>query len=147
MFSYVLYGVSFVFLMSDTTNCLQFGAQVFRADLKQPEDDQRLVRLLAICILTLICLVIAYSNSLFRNTNKIFAGLKSVGMLVLFIGGVVAVAHQKDKTTSVTFKSNGATSPALNHFLALSSVLFAYTGWENATFVQHPSNLPIYYSS
>ena len=134
MFCYTLYGVSFVFLMNDATNCLQFGAQVFRAALKDPH-DQQLVRLFAVCILTLVCFTIAYSNSLFRNTNKVFAGLKLAGMLALFLGGVVC-ARQNEKSTTVHFAIPKPS--ALSHFLALSYVMFAYTGWENATFVQHP---------
>ncbi|KAF8418448.1 amino acid permease-domain-containing protein [Tirmania nivea] len=147
MFFYTLYGVAFVFLMNGTTNCLQFGAQVLRADLKEPDNDPRLVRLFAVCILTLVCFALAYSNSLFRTTNKVFAGFKVVVMLVLFIGGVLKAADQKDITFGrVHQTSNEPSVPALNHFLALSSVLFAYNGWENATFVQHPSNSPIHTS-
>ncbi|KAF8417680.1 amino acid permease-domain-containing protein, partial [Terfezia claveryi] len=134
MFWYILYGVSFVFLMNGATNCLQFGAQVFLADLKVPQ-DQRLVRLFAVCILTLVCFTIAYSNRLFRNTNKLFAVLKTVGMLVLFIGGAVfASAPKENHTTSI--KKKDARPSSVNHFLALSYVLFAYSGWENATFVR-----------
>ena len=140
MFCYVLYGVSFVVLVGGTTNCLQFGAQVFHADLKQPDDDQRLVRIFAVCILTLVCFTIAYSNNLFRNTNKAFAVLKSVGMLVLFLGGAVRSTRQGQKSAGVVFQKK---LEAVDHFLALSQVMFAYNGWENATFVQYPSYSPI----
>ena len=120
---------------------------MFYADLKNPEHDPRLVRFFAVCILTLVCFNISYSRSLLQTAmaNKLFAGLKSVGMLVLSTGGIVGAARQKDKTTDLTF--NDVKPPALNHFLALSSVLFAYHGWENATFAQLPSNFPYYYSS
>jgi len=138
MFAYILYGISFVFLETSASNCLQFGAQVFYAALKQPASDQRLVRLFAVCILTLVCFIIGYSNSLFRNTNRVFAVLKSVGMFVLFVGGVVRAAHQEHKTFGRVHSD--ASPTALNHFLAISSVLFAYSGWENATYVQHSSN-------
>ncbi|RPB21347.1 hypothetical protein L211DRAFT_443718 [Terfezia boudieri ATCC MYA-4762] len=56
-------------------------------------------------------------------------------MLVLFIGGVVrACARPEEKPNRIVKKD--VRPSALNHFLALSYILFAYTGWENATFVR-----------
>ena len=130
MFFYTLYGITFIFL-NGSTNCLQFGAQVFLADLKDPASDQRLVRLFAIFILTVVCCIVA-------SSNRLLGFLKFVGLLVLIGKGVVAAVRQESKSFTQLSIFNDNRPQPLNHFLALSNILFAYNGWENATFVLHP---------
>ena len=123
--------------MNTSTNSLAFGSLVIRADLRDPEDNQRLVRFFAFVVLTLAAILIFFSNTLFRKLNKALAAVKIAALVVLIGGGIYATNKQENRT----FKSismDQAEHPAVDHFLALFYVLFAFNGWEHATFVLSP---------
>lgn len=139
LFMYTLYAIQFVLLMHNSTNCLQFGSQVILADLRDPEVNQRLVRFFGIVILTVVCLIIYFNNTIFRYFNLTVAWLKFAGLIVLFGKGLQMAIAQETKTFGAIDQSSYLFSESpLRHFLALLQVLFAFNGWENATFVKLP---------
>ncbi|KAF8461224.1 amino acid permease-domain-containing protein [Kalaharituber pfeilii] len=134
---YTVYALPFIILDSTATNALQFGAQVFRADLRSASEDPRLVRYFAVSIATIICLAILFSVSLIHKVNKTLAFVKVVGMIVLFGAALRAAILQPDFSFgSIGVPNSGRKVSVINQFLAFLHVLFSYSGWENATFVK-----------
>ena len=120
--------------MNTSTNSLAFGSLVLNADLRDPQHNQRLVRFFAFVVLTLAAILIFFSNTLFQKMNKALAGVKIASLVVLIGGGIYATISQENRT----FKAISMDRSAVDHFLALFHVLFAYNGWEHATFVLSP---------
>ena len=145
MLAYMLYAIQFMVLMNSSTNCLQFGAFVLRADLEDPKHHQRLLRFFATTLLTSVCLVLYFNNYYFRKLNILFAFLKFMFMFVI-VGSASYVAITQDhKDFSALPQPQPGQRTVLSSFLAFLNVLFAFNGWENATFV--PSSLPKSYTT
>ena len=123
--------------MNSSTNCLQFGALVLLADLKDPQDNQRLLRFFAATVVTVVCLVLYFNNYYFRKLNILFACLKIILILVI-IGRAGVVASTQNHKEFSALPQIQSERTVLSHFLAFLNVLFAFNGWENATFVRDP---------
>lgn len=134
MLAYMLYAVQFVVLMSSSTNCLQFGGQVLVADLRDPQTHQRLLRFFAITILTVVCLILYLNTYYFRKLNILFAYLKLV-LIFVIVGRAAYVARTHGHTGFDVLPQIKPKPKTVSHFLAFLNVLFAFNGWENATFV------------
>lgn len=136
MLAYMLYAIQFVVLMSSSTSCLQFGALVLEADLREPQSNQRLLRFFAITILSLVCLLLYFNTYYFRKLNILFACLKCI-LIVIIVGKAAHVSHTNGhpgfRVLPVLQKK--PQPKVVSHFMAFLNVLFSYTGWENATFV------------
>ena len=145
MLAHMLYAIQFMVLMSSSTNCLQFGALVLRADLEDPQHHQRLLRFFATTLLTSVCLVLYFNNYYFRKLNILFACLKVI-LIFVIIGSASYVAITQDhKDFSALQQTQPGQRTVVSSFLAFLNVLFAFNGWENATFV--PSSLSESYIS
>lgn len=148
MLAYTLYSTQFIVFMSTSTGCLQFGAFVLLACRQDPQNHQRLLRFFAATILTAVCLVIYFNTWYFRKLNVLFAYLKIV-MICGIIGMASYKSHKSQKSHSLSFgeineQSHLKTqSSMLSHFMAFLNVLWAFSGWENATFVCKPCQILI----
>lgn len=114
---------------------MQFARQVIMASTSSTIiSDQKVMRLIAVVITTVICLLLYFSTATGRRINRYLAWLKIGLMITVFVAGAVKAGRNKtsvmNEDMSRTFdltQSNSAT--------ALLNVLFSFQGWENATLV------------
>ena len=137
MLAYTLYAIHFVVLMTPSTNCLHFSALVLLVGGKVPQDHQWLLRCYAIVILTFVCLTFVCLTLLCnRNTlsllNNVFACFK---LVMLF--GIIAYLGESANTVYWHLDEGIGTknTTVVSYFLAFLHILFAFSGWENPTFV------------
>lgn len=136
MFAYMLYAIQFVVLMGASTTCLQFGAMVIVADHREPQYQQRLMRFFATTILSVVCLILYFNTYYFRKLNIVFACLKCI-LIIVIVGKAAHFSHTHGHPGFRVLPELQNASPpkVVSHFNAFLNVLFAYSGWENATFV------------
>jgi hypothetical protein len=135
LFSYTCYALYFICLYTTATNSMQFARQVIMASTNSTDiSDVRVLKLIAVVITTVICLLLYFSTATGRRMNRYLAWLKIGLMIAVFMAGAVTAGRNQtsvmNKDVSRTFKlaqSNSAT--------ALLNVLFSFQGWENATLV------------
>lgn len=134
--------MSFVLLPMSVTNALQFGTQISLIQLKDPDNIQRGPTIsFAILILAAICLLIGLRTKLFHKLNRLFACIKVIALLGLFIEGLRRIwVLRKRETLDISFgpfltPNFEINSPVHRYFLAFLHILYAYSGWENIPFV------------
>jgi len=98
--------------------------------------DQRLLRFIAVSVVTFICLLHFFSGGAGRALNQIFAVLKMILLFVLSIAGIVYLSGHV--TVEWSLKPSTVPSSSATAFL---QVLFTYSGWENATLVSNQAIL------
>jgi len=110
---------------------MQFARQVIMVATQSDSiSDQRVMRLVAVVIMSLICLLLYFSTATGRKLNRYLAWMKIGLMIVIFIAGGVKAG--KGPAHDISFEFESASS---NSAIALLQVLYAYQGWENATLV------------
>lgn len=131
LLAYTCYALYFVCIYTTATNSMQFARQVLIAATQKDEiADQRVMRLIAVVIMTTICLLLYFSTATGRRLNRWLAWVKIGMMIVVFVAGGVKAGKNRASDINRTFESvepNSAT--------ALLQVLFSFQGWENATLV------------
>ena len=93
-------------------------------------EDQRLLRFLAVVVLTFMCALHYRSARMARRLNATLAGLKILMLIVVMVAGAVK-ASKEHISWSETTPSAASSSAA-----AFLLVIFSFGGWENATFVR-----------
>ncbi|KAI5365999.1 putative amino acid/polyamine transporter I [Septoria linicola] len=144
LLAYTLYAFYFVFLYTSTANCMNFARFVLAAantsyfSRDGLDENQRLVRFMAVVAITSICILLYVSNTKSKLVNQATAGAK----ILLLLGAIFAGAAYIGKEQSAGRLSGSseqwsmtATTGAVRWPLALITVLFSYHGWENATLV------------
>lgn len=130
----ILFSAFFLFVPNTDGNCIQFAKHVLLAAMPNVTDttelDKRLISFVAICILTIACFVHYFSRNSGLLLNLLFAGYKTVLVIVFIIAGGVASSRIGAKTD---WGNHGATSQ--NIIGALVYVIYSYQGWENANYV------------
>lgn len=119
---------------------MQFARQVIIAATDNPDiHDQRVMRLIAVVIITVICLLLYFSTATGRRLNRYLAWLKIGLMIIVFMAGAIKAGDATAHDITKSFQSAHSSSAA-----ALLQVLFSFQGWENATLVRgsHPCNIP-----
>jgi amino acid transporter len=98
--------------------------------------DERLVRFIAIIILTTVCLLHYFSSKLGLFLNKAIALYKVLLLISVFIAGVIASRREGSGISDWYDKHgpNGNTKRA-DSLAASVLILYAYQGWENANYV------------
>jgi amino acid transporter len=96
-------------------------------------EDERLLRFLAVVILTFLCALHYRSARMARKLNVTLAGLKIVMLIVVMVAGAVKASKERVSWSETT--SDEASSTAAAFLL----ILFSFGGWENATFVRASS--------
>lgn len=97
------------------------------------ELDTRLVRFIAISVLSVVCLLHYFSNRFGLFLNKLFAIFKTVLLLTVFIAGVKA--SSKEGSGLSDFGKTHGDRGATDGLSALVLIFYAYQGWENANYV------------
>jgi amino acid transporter len=92
-------------------------------------EDERLLRFLAVVVLTFFCALHFRSARIARTLNVALAGLKIVMLIVVFVSGIVKASQEHISWSESTSEEASSTAAA---FLL---ILFSFGGWENATFV------------
>lgn len=131
---------SFFLLLADTTgNSLMFGKHILLAFEPDQPVDARLQNFIAICILTLTCLVNYFSTASGRLLNRGFSIYKLALMVIVFVAGFVTAAPRNapvnlgiDDFSAVHTLSD---TPAGDYAAAYLLVLYSYQGWENSNYV------------
>jgi amino acid transporter len=96
-------------------------------------EDERLLRFLAVVVLTFLCALHFRSARIARTLNVVLAGLKILMLIVVFVSGAVKASQEQISWSESTSEEASSTAAA---FLL---ILFSFGGWENATFVSIPT--------
>ncbi|KAF8535501.1 amino acid permease-domain-containing protein [Trichophaea hybrida] len=130
----VLFSGLFVVLGSSAGNSISFAKHVLLAAMPDISDsselDKRLVTLIAVTILTVVCLLHYFSRSTGLLFNSALALYKITLLLAFFIGGSIASTKENSGTHDWNQQSSH-----FNTLGALIFVLYSYQGWENANYV------------
>ncbi|MCJ1265183.1 hypothetical protein MMC22_005058 [Lobaria immixta] len=133
---YTVYAFLYILLNSSATNCMQFANQVYISATDRDNPDQRLLRLIAVVILTIVCLLHYFSARIGRDLNIILAASKVLTLGILFVAGAIIANEKKlfneeyPKTPPIS--NSPSSSSAAAGFLL---ILYSFQGWQNATFV------------
>lgn len=104
---------------------------------KTTELDDRLIRFIAIVVLSAVCLLHYFSNRFGLFLNKLFAIFKTVLLFTVFVAGVKAASKDGSGLEHFT-ESHGISNPA-DGLAAMVLIFYSYQGWENANYVCEPS--------
>lgn len=96
--------------------------------------DTRLVRFIAVAVLSVVCLLHYFSNRFGLFMNKLFAIFKTVLLLTVFIAGMKA--STKDESGLADFGKTHGKRSAGDGLSAMVLIFYAYQGWENANYVR-----------
>ncbi|KAH7143767.1 amino acid permease-domain-containing protein [Dactylonectria macrodidyma] len=155
LLSYISFSMSFVGLFNSGTNSMQTGRMILICIASTqsnvtPDVNLDVVRLIAVCTLTALCLLQYFSPESGRKLNQALAVVKIIFLLALIIVAIVASAEPL-KTPKGTVVDRAVDwnvwhkkNPRMSFAKALLAVLFSFEGWENATFVagEIPANRP-----
>lgn len=102
------------------------------------ELDSRLINLLAVGILSIICLLHYFSRRLGLFLTTAFALFKVFLLAAVFIAGAMTWHKNDSGMTDFHTKQEGANGK--DSLAAFIYIYYSYQGWENANYV-HPSYL------
>lgn len=130
---YTVYAFLYILLNTSATSCMVFANQVYISATDDNNPDQRVLRLIAVVILTVVCLLHYFSARTGRDLNVVLATSKVVMLSVLFVAGAIKAnkEHVYD-FNQVNLNASTSSSSAAAGFLL---ILYSFQGWENATFV------------
>ena len=118
-------------------NAVTFAKQVLLASDSRYEKtsqlDDRLIRFIAIVVLSAVCLLHYFSNKFGLFLNKLFALFKTVLLFTVFVAGVKAARKEGSGFDDFT-QSHGMRNPA-DGLAAMVLIFYSYQGWENANYV------------
>lgn len=136
LLSTVLYSGFFITLGNTAGNSVAFAKYVLAAATgveKTSQFDKRLVNLIAVAILSVICLLHYFSSKMGLFLNRFLACYK-VGLLsTVFIAGAAA-RHQHGSGLSDWHDTKSPRS-GFDTLSALIYIFYSYQGWENANYV------------
>ncbi|ODV89810.1 hypothetical protein CANCADRAFT_27600 [Tortispora caseinolytica NRRL Y-17796] len=118
-------------------NCLAFGQYLlFALGSQEPSDWNS--RLIALAVLTLVCLLHAFKPAWGTRLGDIL-GVVKIGVLVLIIAGGIAALRMKDlpglQNFEHFFANDGFGGSLYDYSVALLNIIYSYKGWENANYV------------
>ncbi|KAF3940839.1 hypothetical protein ABW19_dt0205090 [Dactylella cylindrospora] len=139
-----IFSTQFILFWNTATNCVQIARQVLACadrnlnvnDAFAHVTDGRLIGFIAIVVTSAVCLLHYFSTAAGRITNVSFAVFKVAMLLVLFGRGAWFSATKKSGGSwTATGDLGDYTERWKSYAYAIFIVLFAYQGWENASFV------------
>jgi amino acid transporter len=95
------------------------------------ELDKRLITLVAMVVLSVVCLLHYFSRNSGLLLNLLFAGYKIILIVVFIIGGCVA-SRQEDNGKH---DWGDQPIPVKDSIAAMIYIIYSYQGWENANYV------------
>ncbi|KAF8535321.1 amino acid/polyamine transporter I [Trichophaea hybrida] len=138
LLSVTVFAFFFITLGTSSGNAFAFSKHILLAysgydTIQTPYNiPESLVKFVAIVVVTIICLILYFSNNFGLYINKAFAIYKILLLVTLIIGGfVVAIREGFPGLRDYDEKELGHQQIAL----AMVTVLWAYQGWENANYV------------
>lgn len=124
LLTYTTYSLYFVLIYTTATNSMQFARQVIISSTKSQDiHNQRVLRLIAVIITTVIYLLLYFSTATGRRLNRYVAYLKVLLLLILFIFGAIKASKHPAHNISKSFQSSHSSSA-----VALLQVLFSFQG-------------------
>ena len=131
----MIFSVFFLLVPNTDGNSIQFAKTVLLAAnpaVAKTEDlDKRLISLIAIVVLTVVCLIHYFSRNSGLVLNLSFAMYKIGLVSAVIIAGFIA-SHQPENGLS----DWGNQEQDRNIPAALIYVIYSYQGWENANYVR-----------
>lgn len=132
----MLFSGYFIFLGNSYGNSIQFAKHVLisaNQDVSfSTELDTRLVRYIAISVITLVCFIHGYSSKAGLFLNKLLAWYKVILLIVVFAAGMRYSDKHGSQWKDDTIPSNGSSMDGL---AAMVLIFYTYQGWENANYV------------
>ncbi|KAK7897883.1 hypothetical protein LTR67_004515 [Exophiala xenobiotica] len=136
LLSTILFAAFFLCLGNSYGNAVTFAKQTILASdpsaNRMSDLDTRLVRFIAVAVLSVVCLLHYFSNRFGLFMNKLFAMFKTVLLLTVFIAGMKA--STKDGSGLADFGKNQGSRGAADGLSAMVLIFYAYQGWENANY-------------
>ncbi|KAJ4330121.1 hypothetical protein N0V87_010285 [Didymella glomerata] len=130
----ILFSGYFLMLANSYGNSIQFAKHVLIAALPDLKDgtelDTRLVRYIAISVITLVCLIHWHSPNAGLFLNKLVAWYKIALLLAVFVAGMVWSGRNDSQWGS----SNDGSS-TIDGMTGMVLIFYSYQGWENANYV------------
>lgn len=127
----------FLVLGNSYGNSVTFAKQVILASdpsyQSTTELDNRLIRFIAIVVLSAVCLLHYFSNKFGLFLNKLFAIFKIILLFTVFIAGVKAA--NKEGSGLEDFTEIHGASESADGLAAMVLIFYSYQGWENANYV------------
>jgi amino acid transporter len=135
LFATVLFAAFFILLPNTGGNSLQFAKHVLLVaspDIQNTEElDRPLITLIAILVLSVVCLLHYFSRNSGLLLNLLFAAYKILLVVVLIIAGGISY-HNSTSRPDDWDDQPVASRDAL---AALIYIVYSYQGWENANYV------------
>ena len=133
----VLFSGFFICLGNSTANAIAFAKLSLAASdpdaTKTTSFDKRLVSLIAVSIVTVVCLLHYFSQRTGLLLNRLLAFYKAALLLTVFIAG--ALSRNKPNSGTQDWGLNQPGYKAFDGLSAIIYVLYSYQGWENANYV------------
>ncbi|KAH7350518.1 amino acid permease-domain-containing protein [Rhexocercosporidium sp. MPI-PUGE-AT-0058] len=133
----ILFSGFFLVLGKSYGNAVTFAKQVLLASdssyEKTSQLDDRLIRFIAIVVLSAVCLLHYFSNKFGLFLNKLFALFKTALLFTVFVAGVKAARKEGSGFDDFT-QTHGMSNPA-DGLAAMVLIFYSYHGWENANYV------------
>jgi amino acid transporter len=133
----LLFSAFFIFCPNSDGNSIEFAKHVllsYTPEAKSTKDlNKSMITLLAILVLTFVCLIHYFSRNSGLFLNKIFAIYKICFVSSLIIAGFNS-ARLHPGPALKDWNNSGADPKA--SLTALIYVLYSYQGWENANYVR-----------
>ncbi|KAF1839684.1 hypothetical protein BDW02DRAFT_463319, partial [Decorospora gaudefroyi] len=129
----IVFSGFFLMLANSYGNSVQFAKHILISTLPHPEDshelDPRLIRYIAISVVTFICLIHWFSSRAGLFLNKLVAWYKIFLLLAMFIAGMVYT-----KKNGSQWQDTGDRG-ASDGMAGMVLIFYSYQGWENANYV------------
>jgi amino acid transporter len=138
----ILFSGFFLCLSNSYGNSIQFAKHVLLS--ANPDVafsttlDPRLLRFIAVSVVTLACLIHYFSSKSGLFLNKILAWYKILLLLIVFTTGFAYSRKHGSEWHGTTAPANGNSMDSL---AAMVLIFYAYQGWENANYVSLSSHL------
>jgi amino acid transporter len=136
----IIFSGFFLVLGNSYGNSVTFAKQILLASDTSYENttdiDERLIRFIAIVVLSAVCLLHYFSNKFGLFLNKLFAIFKTILLFTVFVAGVKSARKEGSGLDDFT-QTHGASDSA-NGLAAMVLIFYSYQGWENANYVSMP---------
>lgn len=130
----ILFSGFFLLLANSYGNSIQFAKHILISALPELEEskelDPRLIRYIAISVVTLVCLIHWFSSRAGLFLNKLVAWYKTILLLVVFIAGMRYSGKHGSE-----WNDSGHTASATDGMAGMVMIFYSYQGWENANYV------------
>ncbi|KAF2730347.1 hypothetical protein EJ04DRAFT_567848 [Polyplosphaeria fusca] len=132
----ILFSGFFLCLGNSYGNSVQFAKHVLLAADEKVEFtkdlDSRLVRFIAVCVVTLVCIIHYSSSRAGLFLNKTLFWYKIVLLFVVFVAGISYSDKHGSQWHDRTAPERGSSMDGL---AAMVLIFYSYQGWENANYV------------